>query len=93
MTEIVVEIASSGILHIEILIPLGHRMALGDMSYYMDVLCYGAGLSCQDKSVIVNLRPLRSNTMEISALGIKLTTHCIRREDDFCFVINLHEML
>ena len=40
MPEIIVDIVSCGVLHIEILISFGHRICLLDMSYYMDILCY-----------------------------------------------------
>ena len=89
MMEIVVDIISCGVLHIEILISFGHRMALRDMSYYMDILCYRAGLIYQDESALINLWPLRSNTMEISSLGIKLTTHSIMRDDNLSTLIDV----
>ena len=77
MTEIVVDKIAIGVLHIEILISFGHWMCLRDMGYYMDALCYCAGLVYQSESVIVNLWPLRSNTMKISSLGKEPTIHSI----------------
>ena len=92
MTEIVVDKITINILHIEIHISFGHRMVLRDMSYNMDVLCYCAGLIYQDKSIIVNLWPLCSNTMEISSLRKELTTHCNGRKNNSCFVIDAHKV-
>jgi hypothetical protein len=63
------------------------------MSYYMHVLCYGACPIYQDDSAIVNLRPLRSNTMEISALGKEPASHSIWRDDDMYLIVYLHQML
>ena len=77
MTEIVVDISPLGILHIEILISLGHRMNLRDMGYHMETFCDFAGLVYQDKSVIVYFWPLRSNAMQIPSFGKELTAHSI----------------
>ena len=93
MLEIVVDIGSSGVLHIEIHISFGHRMVLREMSYYMDILCNGAGLIYQDESAIVNLRPLRSNTMKIPSLGKELTTHCIGRDEYLELSITFNKIL
>ena len=65
MTEIVVDIVPVGILHIEILIPLGHRMNLRYMGNRMDTIIHFTGMVYHDESVIVYLRPLRSNAMQI----------------------------
>jgi len=78
MPEIVVDKIAVNILHKEIHISFGHRMFLRDMSYYMDVLCYCAGLIYQDKSIIVNLWPLCSYAMEISSLGKEISINGIR---------------
>ena len=75
MTEIVMDVIAVGVLYIEILISLRHRMCLMDMSYGMDALCYRAGLVYHDKSVIIDLWPLRGYTMQISSLGEELTAH------------------
>ena len=69
MSEIVVNIFSVSILHIEIQITLGHWMNLRNKGNYMETFCYLSGLVYQNKSVIADLRPLRSNAMQISALG------------------------
>ena len=92
MAEIVVDIISVGILHIEILITLGHRMNLRNMGNHMETFCNLAGLVYQDKPVIVYLRPLRSNAMQIPPLGKELPIHGIRRDDDLCQSIMLQEV-
>ena len=93
MMEIVVDIIAIGGLHIEILISLGHRMCLGDMSYYMDALCYFAGPVYQDESVAVNLWPLRSNTMEIPPLRKELSTLSIWRNNNLSTFVDTQEVL
>lgn len=93
MTEIVVDIISSGVLYIEILISFRHRMVLKDMSYHMDVLCYCAGLVYHDESVIVLPWPFRNNTMEIPSLGKELTTHGIWRDENLSLLVYFHQML
>ena len=89
MTEIVVDITSIGILHVEILISLGHRMNLGDMGNHMEPFCHFSGLIYQVAPVIIYLWPFRSNAMQIPSLRKELTTHCIGRDDDFSLSIML----
>ena len=69
------------------------QVCLRDMSYYMDVLCYCAGLIYQDESAIVNLWPLRSNTMEIPSLGKEFSIDGMGRYDDLSIIDFLHQML
>jgi hypothetical protein len=92
MTEIVVDIVPVGILHIEVLIPLGHRMDLRYMGNHVDTFCYLTGLVYQDKSVIVYLWPFRRNAMQIPSLRKELTTHGIGRDDNLGFLIMLQEV-
>jgi len=68
-------------------------MVLRDMSYYMNVLCYRAGLIYQDESAIVNLWPLCSNAMEIPALGKEPASHSLWRDDNLSLLIMCNEML
>ena len=63
MTEIVVDIISVSILYTEVLIPLGQRMILWDMSDHMNTFCYLAGMVYQDESVFAYLWPFRRNAM------------------------------
>ena len=92
MTEIVMDIISVGILHIEILISLGHRMILRYMGNYMDTICHLAGMICQNESVIVYIRPFRSDAMQITSFRKERTTHSIRRDDNLSFLILLQEI-
>ena len=92
MTEIIMHIFAISILHIEILISLGHWMNLWDMGDYMDTFCHLAGLVYQDKSVIVDLWPLRCNTMQIPAFRKELTAHGIGRNNNFGLSIMLQEV-
>ena len=89
MTEIVMDIIAVGILHIEILIPLGHRMNLRDMGNHMEIFCHFTGLVYQDESVFVYLRPLRSNAMQIPPFGKEMSAHGIGRDDNFGLSIML----
>ncbi len=93
MTEIVVDVLTISILHIEILISLGHRMNLRDMGNHMETFCDFTGMIYQNKSLIVYLRPLRSNTMQISSFGKELSAHGIGRDDNLCTFIDTQEML
>ena len=92
MTEIVVDIIAMSILHIEVLISLGHWMNLRDMGNHMETICYFTGLVYQNEPVIVYLRPFRSNAMQIPPLGKELTAHGIRRDDDLSLLILLQEV-
>ena len=92
MAKIVVDIISISILHIEILIPLGHRVNLRDMGNSMDTFCYLTGLVYQDKSVFVYLWPLSGNAMQIPSLGKEMTAHGIGRDDNLSLLILLHEV-
>ncbi len=92
MTEIVVDIIPVDILNIEILIPLGHRINLGDMGNHVETFCDFAGLVYQNKSVIVYLRPLRSDAVQISSFGIKLSAHGIGRDDNLSILILFQEV-
>ena len=92
MTEIVVNIISISILHIEILISLGHWMILRDMGYHMNAFCFLTGLFYQDKPVIIYFRPLRSNAMQITSFRKEFTAHGIGRDDNLGFLIMLQEI-
>ena len=92
MTEIVVDIISVGILHIEVLITLGHWIiCLRNMGNHMDSSCYLAGLVYQDEP-IVYLRPFRSNTMQISPFRKEMTAYGIGRDDDFSLLITFKKV-
>ena len=93
VTEIVVDIIASAVLHIEILISFGHWIVLRNMGYYVDVFCYCAGLVYQDKSAIVNLWPLRSNSMEIPSLGKEFTAQSIWRNNYHSMFVDVQEVL
>ena len=92
MTEVVVDKISNSILHIKVLISLGHRMALRDMSNHMDAISHLTGLVYQDESIIVHLRPLRGNAMQIPTFGNEMTAYGIGRDDNFCLSIVLQEV-
>ena len=89
MTEIVVDVFTISILHVEILISLGRGMILRYMGNYMETFCHFTGLVYQDKSVFVYLRPFRSNAMQIPPFGKEMTVHSIGRDDYFCLSIML----
>ena len=103
MTEIVGDVISVGILHIEILISLGHRVYLRqptlppglpkNMGYRIDAVGYFTGMLYQDESWVAYLRPLSSNAMQMTSLGEELATQGIGRDDDFCLLVDGHEML
>ena len=90
--EIVVDIISIDILHIEVLISFGHWMIMRDMGNYMDIFFYLTGLVYQDKSVFVYLRPLRGNAMQITSFGKEMTAHGIGRDYDLSLSILLQKM-
>ena len=92
MTEIVVDKIPVGILHIEILISLGHWMILRDMGNHMNTFCNFAGLVYQDESIIVYLQPLRSNAMQIPSFGKEITVHGIWRDDNLSLMIMLQKL-
>ena len=92
MTKIVVDIIAISILHIEVLISLGHWMNLRYMGNHMETLCYFTGLVYQNEPVIVYLGPLRSNAMQIPSFGKELTVHGIGRDDDLSLLILFQEV-
>jgi hypothetical protein len=47
----------------------------------------------QDESLIVYLRPLRRNAMQIASFGKEMTVHGIGRDDNLCTFIDTQEML
>ena len=77
MTEIVMDLVPIGILHVEVLIALGHWMFLRDIGNHVKTFCYLTGLVYQDKSVFVYLWPLSGNAMQIPSLGKELSAHSI----------------
>ena len=100
MAEVIVDKIACGILHVEILISLGHRICLWDMGNRMKTFQNLAGLVYQNKSVIVYLRPLRGDAMQIpsfrKALELarfsirkELTAHRIWRDNNLGFLIML----
>ena len=103
MTEIVGDVISVGILHVEIPISPGHRVNLRqpalppglpkNMGYRIDAVGYFTGMLYQDESWVAYLRPLRSNAMQMTSFGEELATQGIGRDDDFCLLVDGHEML
>ena len=67
-------------------------MILRDMGHHMDAVSYFAGLVYQDESVIVDLRPLRSNAVQIPPFGKECAAYGIGRDDNFSLLIILQEI-
>ena len=74
MTEIVVDIIPSGVLHIEILISFGHRMILRDMGYNVKAICHLLCMIYQDAPLSYPFGPLGRDAVQVTSFGEELST-------------------
>ena len=89
MAEVIVDKIACGILHVEILISLGHRISLWDMGNRMKTFQNLTGLVYQNKSVIVYLMPLSDNAVQIPSFRKEFSAHGIWRDNNLGFLIML----
>ena len=82
MTEIIVDVSVGGLLHKQVLVALGHRVLLGDVGDDVEAIGDFAGVVDHQKTVSFLRGPLRGDTVEIAALGEKLSADGMWRDDD-----------
>ena len=93
MTEIVLNVLSLRIFGVKMLITFRHRMNLRYVRYDIDVIANALIMINRQQSLLWNLRPFGGNAVQIAALRKELTFDGIRRDNDFCLLVDFQEML
>ena len=93
VAEVVVDVSVGGLLHKQVLVALGHRVLLGDVGDDVEAIGDLAGVVDHQKTVSFLRGPLCGDTVEIAALGEKLSADGMWRDDDLGALVDAYEML
>ena len=93
VTEVIPHTAAVGFLCEEVPVALRHRVDLGYVCHDVDVVADASAVFHRQQSLRWHLRPRCRDAVQALSPGVELSFEGIGRDDDFCLVVHLHEML
>ena len=93
MTEIIKNVLPIRILHEEMLITFRHRVNVRYVRYDIDAIANASTMINRQQSLFWNLWPFGCNAVQKASLRIEFSAEGIGRDNDFCLVVDFHEIL